>query len=82
MKFVAHAASFMIFLVLLIMNAADRFEGTSQCPDKTHDHHLQLFRVKTTSFTWMEMLIISWVIGQIPGRIPLPLPGLPAVDPS
>ncbi|KAL4658618.1 short transient receptor potential channel 6-like isoform X1 [Arapaima gigas] len=67
MKFVAHAASFTIFLVLLIMNAADRFNGTKLAPDKVpHDQHpLQLFRMKTTPFTWMEILIISWVIGMI-----------------
>ncbi|KAJ8256651.1 hypothetical protein COCON_G00188030 [Conger conger] len=66
MKFVAHAASFMIFLILLVMNAADRFEGTSLLPHMTiHDHPLQLFRMKTTPFTWMEILIISWVIGMI-----------------
>lgn len=64
LKFVAHAASFTIFLGLLIMNAADRFEGTTLLPNMTtHDHPTQLFRMKTTPFTWMEMLIISWVIG-------------------
>ncbi|XP_017320832.1 short transient receptor potential channel 6 [Ictalurus punctatus] len=66
LKFVAHAASFTIFLGLLIMNAADRFEGTTLLPNMTiHDHPTQLFRMKTTPFTWMEMLIISWVIGMI-----------------
>ncbi|KTF71982.1 hypothetical protein cypCar_00048978, partial [Cyprinus carpio] len=66
LKFVAHAASFTIFLGLLIMNAADRFEGTSLLPNMTiHDHPSQLFRMKTTPFTWMEMLIISWVVGMI-----------------
>uniref|UniRef100_A0A3Q3M2L4 Transient receptor potential cation channel, subfamily C, member 6b n=1 Tax=Mastacembelus armatus TaxID=205130 RepID=A0A3Q3M2L4_9TELE len=66
LKFVAHAASFMIFLCLLILNAADRFEGTSLLPNMTtHDHPLQLFRMKITPFTWMEILIISWVIGKI-----------------
>uniref|UniRef100_A0A7N6A8A2 Transient receptor ion channel domain-containing protein n=1 Tax=Anabas testudineus TaxID=64144 RepID=A0A7N6A8A2_ANATE len=66
LKFVAHAASCMIFLCLLILNAADRFEGTSLLPNMTtHDHPLQLFRMKTTPFTWMEILIISWVIGRI-----------------
>ncbi|XP_075956859.1 short transient receptor potential channel 6 [Anarhichas minor] len=65
-KFVAHAASFMMFLCLLILNAADRFGGTSLLPNMTtHDHPSQLFRMKTTSFTWMEILIISWVIGKI-----------------
>ncbi|XP_034718951.1 short transient receptor potential channel 6 isoform X1 [Etheostoma cragini] len=64
LKFVAHAASFMIFLCLLVLNAADRFEGTSLLPNMTiHDHPSQLFRMKTTTFTWMEILIISWVIG-------------------
>ncbi|XP_067275371.1 short transient receptor potential channel 6 [Pseudorasbora parva] len=66
LKFVAHAASFTIFLGLLIMNAADRFEGTTLLPNMTiHDHPSQLFRMKTTPFTWMEMLIISWVVGMI-----------------
>ncbi|XP_074496527.1 short transient receptor potential channel 6 isoform X1 [Sebastes fasciatus] len=64
LKFVAHAASFMIFLCLLVLNAADRFGGTSLLPNMTaHDHPSQLFRMKTTPFTWMEILIISWVIG-------------------
>ncbi|XP_039986443.1 short transient receptor potential channel 6 [Xiphias gladius] len=66
LKFVAHTASFMIFLCLLVLNAADRFDGTSLLPNMTtHDHPLQLFRMKTTPFTWMEILIISWVIGKI-----------------
>ncbi|TKS80695.1 Short transient receptor potential channel 6 [Collichthys lucidus] len=66
LKFVAHAASFMIFLGLLVLNAADRFGGTSLLPNMTiHDHPSQLFRMKTTPFTWMEILIISWVIGKI-----------------
>lgn len=64
LKFVAHAASFMIFLCLLVLNAADRFEGTSLLPNMTiHDYPSQLFRMKTTPFTWMEILIIFWVIG-------------------
>ncbi|XP_068440630.1 short transient receptor potential channel 6 isoform X2 [Clinocottus analis] len=66
LKFVAHAASFMMFLCLLVLNAADRFGGTSLLPNMTvHDHPSQLFRMKTTPFTWMEILIISWVIGKI-----------------
>ncbi|KAJ0064011.1 hypothetical protein NL108_016326, partial [Boleophthalmus pectinirostris] len=66
LKFVAHAASFIIFLCLLVLNAADRFEGTSLLPNMTlHDYPSQLFRMKTTPFTWMEILIISWVIGKI-----------------
>uniref|UniRef100_A0A3B3T5B4 Transient receptor potential cation channel, subfamily C, member 6a n=1 Tax=Paramormyrops kingsleyae TaxID=1676925 RepID=A0A3B3T5B4_9TELE len=66
MKFVSHAASFTIFLGLLVFNAADRFEGTDLLPNTTvQDHPKQLFRMKTTSFTWMETLIISWVIGMI-----------------
>ncbi|XP_069874457.1 short transient receptor potential channel 6 isoform X3 [Dipodomys merriami] len=66
MKFVAHAASFTIFLGLLVMNAADRFEGTKLLPNETSvDHARQLFRMKTSCFSWMEMLIISWVIGMI-----------------
>lgn len=66
LKFVAHAASFIIFLCLLILNAADRFEGTSLLPNMTlHDYPSQLFRMKTTPFTWMEILILSWVIGKI-----------------
>ncbi|XP_071353529.1 short transient receptor potential channel 6 [Trachinotus anak] len=66
LKFVAHAASFVIFLCLLVLNAADRFEGTTLLPNMTtHDYPSQLFRMKTTPFTWMEILIISWVIGKI-----------------
>ncbi|KAM9734320.1 short transient receptor potential channel 6 [Menidia menidia] len=66
LKFVAHAASFVIFLSLLLLNAADRFTGTALLPNMTaHDYPTQLFRVKTTSFSWMEILIISWVIGKI-----------------
>ncbi|XP_067101893.1 short transient receptor potential channel 6 [Osmerus mordax] len=66
LKFVAHAASFTIFLGLLLMNAADRFEGTTLLPNMTtHDHPSQLFRMKTTPFTWIEIVIIFWVIGMI-----------------
>ncbi|XP_075448555.1 short transient receptor potential channel 6 [Ascaphus truei] len=66
MKFVAHAASFTIFLGLLVMNAADRFEGTKILPNESNtDNAKQLFRMKTSCFTWMELLIISWVIGMI-----------------
>ncbi|XP_068613013.1 short transient receptor potential channel 6-like [Brachionichthys hirsutus] len=66
LTFVAHAASFMMFLCLLVLNAADRFAGTSLLPNMTiHDHPSKLFRMKTTSFTWMEILIMSWVIGKI-----------------
>lgn len=64
MKFVAHAASFTIFLGLLVMNAADRFDGTKLRPNETTDNVKQLFRLKTSCFSWMEMLIISWVIGK------------------
>ncbi|XP_039367960.1 short transient receptor potential channel 6 isoform X1 [Mauremys reevesii] len=64
MKFVAHAASFTIFLGLLVMNASDRFEGIKLLPNET-DNAEQLFRMKTSSFSWMEILIISWVIGMI-----------------
>ncbi|KAM7412719.1 hypothetical protein PAMA_020208 [Pampus argenteus] len=63
LKFVAHAASFILFLCLLVLNAADRFEGPSLLPNMTtNDYPSQLFRMKTTHFTWMEILIISWVI--------------------
>uniref|UniRef100_A0A3P8Z9S8 Transient receptor ion channel domain-containing protein n=1 Tax=Esox lucius TaxID=8010 RepID=A0A3P8Z9S8_ESOLU len=66
LKFVAHAASFSIFLGLLVLNAADRFVGTSLLPNMTvQDYPTQLFRMKTTPFTWMEILIIAWVIGMI-----------------
>ncbi|KFV59257.1 Short transient receptor potential channel 6, partial [Tyto alba] len=65
MKFVAHAASFTIFLGLLVMNAADRFDGTKLRPNETTGNVKQLFRMKTSCFSWMEMLIISWVIGMI-----------------
>ncbi|KAM9332234.1 short transient receptor potential channel 6-like isoform 2-T2 [Pholidichthys leucotaenia] len=75
MKFVAHASSFTIFLGLLVLNAADRFAGTTLLPNVTHhqssggpDLHadpLLLYRMTTTPFTWMEILIISWVLGMI-----------------
>ncbi|XP_042270350.1 short transient receptor potential channel 6 isoform X2 [Thunnus albacares] len=49
-----------------IAPSTDRFEGPSLLPNMTtHDHPSQLFRMKTTPFTWMEILIISWVIGKI-----------------
>ncbi|XP_077597293.1 short transient receptor potential channel 6a isoform X2 [Stigmatopora nigra] len=75
MKFVAQASSFTIFLGLLILNAADRFAGTAVLPNMTH-HHVQgpsrlttdpmlLYRMTTTPFTWMEILIVSWVMGMI-----------------
>uniref|UniRef100_A0A8C6YZQ2 Transient receptor potential cation channel subfamily C member 6 n=1 Tax=Nothoprocta perdicaria TaxID=30464 RepID=A0A8C6YZQ2_NOTPE len=65
MKFVAHAASFTIFLGLLVMNAADRFDGTKLRPNETTGNVKQLFRMKTSCFSWMELLIISWVIARI-----------------
>ncbi|KAK1342298.1 hypothetical protein QTO34_015054 [Cnephaeus nilssonii] len=50
MKFVAHAASFILFLGLLVFNASDRFEGVSTLPNITVlDYPKQIFRVKTTS---------------------------------
>lgn len=74
MKFVAHASSFTIFLGLLILNAADRFAGTTLLANMTHHHlpvrlggstdPLLLYRMTTTPFTWMEILIISWVMGK------------------
>lgn len=78
MKFVAHASSFTIFLGLLILNAADRFAGTTLLANMTHHHHQQLHggppphplllhRTTTTPFTWMEILIISWVMGERSG---------------
>ncbi|XP_043113845.1 short transient receptor potential channel 3 isoform X1 [Puntigrus tetrazona] len=66
MKFVAHAASFIIFLCLLVFNASDRFEGITTLPNVTvTDHPLQIFRVKTTQFTWTEILIMVWVAGMM-----------------
>lgn len=65
MKFVAHAASFILFLGLLVFNASDRFEGVSTLPNVTVlDYPRQIFRVKTTQFTWTEMLIMVWVLGK------------------
>lgn len=65
MKFVAHAVSFTIFLGLLIINASDRFEGVKNLPNETiTDHPRQVFRVKTTQFSWTEMLIMKWVLGE------------------
>ncbi|KAL0972672.1 hypothetical protein UPYG_G00193180 [Umbra pygmaea] len=66
LKFVAHAASFTLFLGLLVLNAADRFVGTSLLPNMTvQDYPSQLFRRKNTPFTWTEILITAWVIGMI-----------------
>ncbi|MBN3308521.1 TRPC7 protein, partial [Amia calva] len=66
MKFVAHAVSFTIFLGLLVVNASDRFEGVKNLPNETiTDHPRQIFRVKTTQFSWTEMLIMKWVLGMI-----------------
>lgn len=65
MKFVAHAVSFTIFLGLLVINASDRFEGVKNLPNETiTDHPRQVFRVKTTQFSWTEMLIMKWVLGE------------------
>lgn len=65
MKFVAHAASFVIFLCLLLFNASDRFEGISTMPNVTvTDHPMQIYRVKTTEFSWTEILIMVWVTGE------------------
>ncbi|XP_059372230.1 short transient receptor potential channel 3 [Carassius carassius] len=66
MKFVAHAASFIIFLCLLVFNASDRFEGITTLPNVTvTDYPLQIFRVKTTQFSWTEILIMVWVAGMM-----------------
>uniref|UniRef100_A0A8C8K4Q0 Transient receptor potential cation channel, subfamily C, member 3 n=1 Tax=Oncorhynchus tshawytscha TaxID=74940 RepID=A0A8C8K4Q0_ONCTS len=66
MKFVAHAASFIIFLCLLLFNASDRFQGISTMPNVTvTDHPMQIYRVKTTEFSWTEMLIMVWVTGMM-----------------
>uniref|UniRef100_A0A8C6K8Y4 Transient receptor potential cation channel subfamily C member 7 n=1 Tax=Nothobranchius furzeri TaxID=105023 RepID=A0A8C6K8Y4_NOTFU len=66
MKFVAHAVSFTLFLGLLVINASDRFEGVKNLPNETiTDHPRQVFRVKTTQFSWTEMLIMKWVLGMI-----------------
>ncbi|XP_018420240.1 PREDICTED: short transient receptor potential channel 3 [Nanorana parkeri] len=66
MKFVAHAASFIIFLCLLVFNASDRFEGIKTLPNITViEYPKQIFRVKTTRFTWTEMLIMVWVVGMM-----------------
>ncbi|KAI5624533.1 transient receptor potential cation channel, subfamily C, member 7a, partial [Silurus asotus] len=63
MKFVAHAVSFTIFLCLLVLNASDRFDGVKILPNETiTDHPRQVFRVKTTRFSWTEMLIMKWVL--------------------
>uniref|UniRef100_A0A4W3HV47 Transient receptor ion channel domain-containing protein n=1 Tax=Callorhinchus milii TaxID=7868 RepID=A0A4W3HV47_CALMI len=66
MKFVMHAASFIIFLCLLVFNASDRFEGIKTLPNVTvTDYPKQVFRMKTTMFTWTEMLIMVWVLGMM-----------------
>uniref|UniRef100_A0A673KM45 Short transient receptor potential channel 7-like n=1 Tax=Sinocyclocheilus rhinocerous TaxID=307959 RepID=A0A673KM45_9TELE len=66
MKFVAHAVSFTLFLCLLVLNASDRFAGVKNLPNETiTDHPRQIFRIKTTQFSWTEMLIMEWVLGMI-----------------
>ncbi|ELW62629.1 Short transient receptor potential channel 3 [Tupaia chinensis] len=66
MKFVVHATSFIIFLGLLVFNALDRFKGITTLPNITViDYPKQIFRVKTTQFTWTEMLIMVWVLGMM-----------------
>ncbi|XP_060707292.1 short transient receptor potential channel 3 isoform X2 [Hemiscyllium ocellatum] len=66
MKFVMHAASFIIFLCLLVFNASDRFEGIKTLPNVTViDYPKQVFRMKTTMFTWTEMLIMVWILGMM-----------------
>ncbi|XP_067849313.1 short transient receptor potential channel 3 isoform X3 [Heptranchias perlo] len=66
MKFVMHAASFIIFLCLLVFNASDRFEGIKTLPNVTvTDYPKQVFRMKTTMFTWTEMLIMVWILGMM-----------------
>ncbi|XP_077467741.1 short transient receptor potential channel 6 [Stigmatopora argus] len=65
LKFVAHAASFVTFLCLLVLNAADRFNGPPFLPNVTvQDGSSQLFRMKTTPFTWIEIFIMSWILGK------------------
>ncbi|KAJ8372093.1 hypothetical protein AAFF_G00294570 [Aldrovandia affinis] len=66
MKFVAHAASFIIFLCLLVFNASDRFDGITTLPNVTvTDYPTQVYRVKTTRFSWTEVLIMVWVAGMM-----------------
>ncbi|KAM8872753.1 short transient receptor potential channel 6-like isoform 2-T2 [Synchiropus picturatus] len=66
LRFVAHAASFLGFLLLLVLNGAERFQGPALPPNATArpDRPTQLFRMATTRLSWMETLIISWVIGK------------------
>ncbi|KAJ8281425.1 hypothetical protein GJAV_G00067540 [Gymnothorax javanicus] len=69
MKFIAHATSFIIFLCLLVFNASDRFEGITTLPNVTvTDSPNQIFRMKTTSFSWTEILIMVWVAGMMWGE--------------
>ncbi|XP_062332517.1 short transient receptor potential channel 3 [Osmerus eperlanus] len=66
MKFVAHAASFIIFLCLLVFSASDRFTGITTLPNETvTEHPRQVFRVTTTRFSCTEGLIIIWVAGMM-----------------
>ncbi|KAA0703875.1 Short transient receptor potential channel 7 [Triplophysa tibetana] len=66
MKFVAHAVSFTLFLGLLVLNASDRFAGVKNLPNETiTDHPRQIFRIKTTQFSWTELMIMEWVLGMI-----------------
>ncbi|XP_061733939.1 short transient receptor potential channel 6-like isoform X3 [Nerophis ophidion] len=59
LRFVAHAASFVVFLCLLVLNAAERLQVAANTSTS------QLLRMKTTSFTWVEVFIITWILGKI-----------------
>ncbi|XP_061916980.1 short transient receptor potential channel 6-like isoform X3 [Entelurus aequoreus] len=59
LRFVAHAASFVVFLCLLVLNAAERLQVAPNTSTS------QLLRMKTTPFTWVEVFIITWVLGKI-----------------
>lgn len=83
MKFVAHAVSFTIFLGLLVVNASDRFEGVKTLPNETFtDYPKQIFRVKTTQFSWTEMLIMKWVLGKPAALFPVSLAKMTSLSPD
>uniref|UniRef100_A0A4W5NPK0 Uncharacterized protein n=1 Tax=Hucho hucho TaxID=62062 RepID=A0A4W5NPK0_9TELE len=55
MKFVAHASSFSIFLCLLILNAADRFAGTTLLPNMTTHLPMRPQQNQQQGMIWAEV---------------------------
>ncbi|XP_078683452.1 short transient receptor potential channel 7-like [Branchiostoma floridae x Branchiostoma belcheri] len=65
MKFLAHASSFAIFLVLLVLNSAERFEGFSTGNVNTTHPPSIAGRDRVGRWEPIELLVILWVLGMI-----------------